>query len=202
MENEKLPPIFNTSDVLMNHLRAKIAYVVPSTDDVNIVINEISKNLTNREIIALLENEELLIHSIRNSKLYSGIRRQTLGEELFYAVSQVDSELCAQLTGMLLELDVSVIQHLISDTDALHKAVLKAKQEYIRYSQGGEERREEIGENLYELVRQKYTEPNLAAKLTGMLLELETEQLSKVLQNSAELSQKLETAYKVLQDSQ
>ena len=64
-----------------------------------------------------------------------GVERQTLGEELFHAVSQVDSELCAQLTGMLLELDVSVIQHLISDTNALREAVLKAKQEYIRYSQ-------------------------------------------------------------------
>lgn len=66
---------------------------------------------------------------------YIGVERQTLGEDLFHAVSQVDSELCAQLTGMLLELDVSVIQNLISDTVALNKAVLKAKQEYIKYSQ-------------------------------------------------------------------
>lgn len=197
-----MPPVRNTSDVLMEHLRAKISYVLASRDDVDKVTNEISKNLTNQEIISLLENEELLRQKLRNSKLYSGIERQTLGEELFLAVSQVDSELCAQLTGMLLELDVSVIQHLISDTDALREAVLKAKQEYIKYSQSGEESREKIGEKLYELIRQHYSDPQLAGKLTGMLLELETEQLNKILENPVELGQKLETAYRVLQDSQ
>lgn len=197
-----MPPVRNTSDVLMEHLRAKISYVLASRDDVDKVTNEISKNLTNQEIISLLENEELLRQKLRNSKLYSGIERQTLGEELFLAVSQVDSELCAQLTGMLLELDVSVIQHLISDIDALREAVLKAKQEYIKYSQSGEESREKIGEKLYELIRQHYSDPQLAGKLTGMLLELETEQLNKILENPVELGQKLETAYRVLQDSQ
>lgn len=69
MEKEKVPPVFNTNDVLLNHLRAKILYVIPPTDDVEKVTNEISQNLTNREIISLLENEELLIKTIRNSKL-------------------------------------------------------------------------------------------------------------------------------------
>lgn len=50
-------------------------------------------------------------------------------------MSQVDSELCAQLTGMLLELDITTIQNLLKEPDLLKQAVFKAKQEYIKYTQ-------------------------------------------------------------------
>lgn len=54
---------------------------------------------------------------------------------MFASVSEVDSELCAQITGMLLELSVSDILNLLSDSESLIQAVKKAKEEYLKFVQ-------------------------------------------------------------------
>lgn len=65
--------------------------------------------------------------SYKNEKL-------ELGEELFYKVSDIESDLCAKITGMLLELDTNTIKQLLGDEELLCKAIIKAKKEYVEYT--------------------------------------------------------------------
>lgn len=48
-------------------------------------------------------------------------------------MSIIDTSLCAQVTGMLLDLDILSICHLLYDFKALERAVFKAKEEYLKF---------------------------------------------------------------------
>lgn len=48
-------------------------------------------------------------------------------------MSIIDTSLCAQVTGMLLDLDILSICHLLCDFKALERAVFKAKEEYLKF---------------------------------------------------------------------
>ena len=61
--------------------------------------------------------------------------------------------------------------------------------------------REEIGEILFDLVSKYHPEPQLASRLTGMLLELELSILNDLIYNSHELENKLNIAFNALKSS-
>lgn len=55
-----------------------------------------------------------------------------------------------------------------------------------------------LGEELFELVLDHYSDQELASRLTGMLLELDTDVLHRLIRSPEELDEKLDTAYSVL----
>uniref|UniRef100_T1IF76 PABC domain-containing protein n=1 Tax=Rhodnius prolixus TaxID=13249 RepID=T1IF76_RHOPR len=134
-----------------------------------------------------IEEKLVITLSYKNEKL-------ELGEELFYKVSDIESDLCAKITGMLLELDTNTIKQLLGDEELLCKAIIKAKKEYVEYT-NQTKKREELGEKLYDLVCEKFR-PEIASRLTGMLLELEPDLVQKLLKSPKELEEKLDVAYK------
>ncbi|XP_037082537.1 protein obstructor-E-like [Pollicipes pollicipes] len=58
----------------------------------------------------------------------------SLEEAVFMQVSQLDSELCAQVTGMLLELPPLRLARLLQDGARLGEAVCAARAEYLRFT--------------------------------------------------------------------
>ncbi|XP_066977588.1 uncharacterized protein [Macrobrachium rosenbergii] len=210
MDSEPLP---ETRDVLRGHLLTKVRYLNPALAEQ--ITDKLIEDKTNNQIIELLvcdstleENVEKFLSciSVPNSEV-----RESLGMALYQAVSSVEHELCAQVTGMLLELPVSVISQLINDEAALKEAVTKARQEYIRFSQGEDgcqeasamgvsqnisNEKEELGEVIFEKISKKH--PQEAAKLTGMLLQMEYKDLVRVIAEPELLTKKVELALSVL----
>ncbi|RZF44038.1 hypothetical protein LSTR_LSTR015589 [Laodelphax striatellus] len=193
-----LPPLFETRKVLLEHLSAKVQSL-KSTLCTKDIAEELSQDLSNSEIILLLKNEEEFERRIDKTKTGQLLKKQSLGDDLFVAVSQIDSELCAQLTGMLLELDYATIQSLIDDPLHLKQAVRRAKQEYIKFTNG--DLKDAFGEELFELVSERYADQQLASQLTGMLLELDATTLDQLISSPTELDEKLNAAYSCLMNS-
>ncbi|XP_042231111.1 uncharacterized protein LOC121872430 isoform X2 [Homarus americanus] len=188
MENGPLP---ETREVLCEHLLAKVRYLNPALADQ--VTDMLVVNISNKEIIDLLTSDAFLEENVE--KIVASISepdselRESLGMSLFQAVSVLESELCAQVTGMLLELPIPTVTRLLSDVEALKEAVNKARNEYLRFVKGGDHttgvpsappvplsnEKEELGEVIYEKIVSKY--PSEAAKLTGMLLQMDYKDL-------------------------
>ncbi|MCI07719.1 polyadenylate-binding protein 7-like, partial [Trifolium medium] len=62
-----------------------------------------------------------------------------------------------------------------------------------------EQQKEILGEHLYMLVQK--LKPNLAAKITGMLLEMDNAELLVLMESPESLSAKVEEAFQVLKNS-
>ncbi|XP_047498835.1 polyadenylate-binding protein, cytoplasmic and nuclear-like isoform X2 [Penaeus chinensis] len=171
---------------------------------------------SNSEIIELLTSDSLLEKKVEKAvtSLYVPDTevRETLGVMLFQEVSEIEQELCAQVTGMLLELPVSSLTQLLKNQEALKEAVMKAKREYLKFIteeeiQKSEEvppgtksiskEKQELGEIIYEKLLTSY--PTEASKLTGMLLQMEYRDLLRVIAEPKHLSEKVELALRVLQ---
>lgn len=186
-------PVLNTRQVLLDHLLAKVIPLCSTKLVAKEILLEIANNLQNKDILELLQNDKLLLQVVNKSNAYKN-EKQELGEELFHKVSDIESDLCAKITGMLLELDANTIKQLLSDEEQLCKAVVKAKREYVEYTNQAK-KREELGEKLYDLVCEKFR-PEIASRLTGMLLELEPEVIHRLLNSPKDLEGKLAIAYK------
>ncbi|KAL1117354.1 hypothetical protein AAG570_004680, partial [Ranatra chinensis] len=126
--------------------------------------------------------------------------REELGGQLFLEVSLCETELCAQITGMLLELDTATIKLLLDNQDLLQEAVEKAKNEFIAYINLKKEK-EELGEEIYERVCE-YHDASTAGRLTGMLLELDTVWLRRLLKDPDAMRNKIEVAFEALTNYQ
>ncbi|XP_071534289.1 uncharacterized protein [Panulirus ornatus] len=229
-------PLPETREVLCEHLHAKVRFLNPALADQ--VTDMLVSDRSNDEIIELLtsdtlleENVEKVIASLSDTRSrpdassFSVLSytpstyiqpnsevRESLGVALFQAVSALEQELCAQITGMLLELPVLTLTQLLNDDRALKEAVNKARGEYMKYIQGEELKRdvssapaiplskekEELGEVIYEKLFLKY--PSEAAKLTGMLLQMDYKDLVRVIAEPDLLKNKVELALTVLRN--
>lgn len=203
-----------TREVLSEHLKAKVRYFnQPLADQItDLLVAERS----NGEIIELLTSDSLLEKKVEKAvtSLYvpDNEVRETLGVMLFQEVSEIEQELCAQVTGMLLELPVSSLTQLLKNREALKEAVMKAKGEYLKFiteeeNQKSEEvlpgtksiskEKQELGEIIYEKLLTRY--PTEASKVTGMLLQMEYRDLLRVIAEPKHLNEKVELALRVLQ---
>nr|XP_027213587.1 uncharacterized protein LOC113806634 isoform X1 [Penaeus vannamei]XP_027213588.1 uncharacterized protein LOC113806634 isoform X1 [Penaeus vannamei] len=216
-----------TREVLSEHLKAKVRYFnQPLADQIT---DMLVAERSNSEIIELLTSDSLLEKKVEKAltSLYVPDTevRETLGVMLFQEVSEIEQELCAQVTGMLLELPVSSLTQLLKNQEALKEAVIKAKKEYLKYitvlccqlqpiyCQMEEEikrpeevlpgpktiskEKQELGEIIYEKLATRY--PTEASKLTGMLLQMEYRDLLRVIAEPEHLTEKVELALHVLQ---
>ncbi|KAK7084991.1 hypothetical protein SK128_004628 [Halocaridina rubra] len=210
MDAEPLP---DTRDVLRSHLLAKVRYINPALAEQ--ITDELITGKTNDQIIDLLMCDTTLEESVDKSLTYLNMPsvevRETLGMALYQSVSSIDPELCSQVTGMLLELPVPVVIQLTNDEVALKKAVAKARNEYLKYSQGEKSvagtshgdvskclsnEKEELGEVVFEKISKRY--PTEAAKLTGMLLQMDYKDLVRAIAEPELLNRKVELALSVL----
>lgn len=207
-------PLPETREVLCEHLHAKVRFLNPALADQ--VTDMLVSDRSNDEIIELLTSDTLLEENVEKviaslSEPNSEVR-ESLGVALFQAVSALEQELCAQITGMLLELPVLTLTQLLNDDRALKEAVNKARGEYMKYIQGEELKRdvssapaiplskekEELGEVIYEKLFLKY--PSEAGKLTGMLLQMDYKDLVRVIAEPDLLKNKVELALTVLRN--
>lgn len=69
MDCDGTPPVLETRKVLTNHLKAKVQSIksFALTEE---LLEEITENLSNKDILFLLENEKELIERIDKSKSY------------------------------------------------------------------------------------------------------------------------------------
>ncbi|PSN54468.1 hypothetical protein C0J52_05541 [Blattella germanica] len=185
-------PILETRKVLMNHLYAKVWPLCQSGSFANGITSRIADKLTDKEIISLLENDAELGEVVNSLMSNKHVIKQEIGERLFVAVAKLDSELCAQITGMLLELDDETLESLLSNNKKLQTTKVGI------HCCDPKEKQEDFGEVVYNLVLQHHSDPELAARLTGMLLELESRHLQSLVQDPDELKAKLDIACKVL----
>ncbi|KAF0288387.1 Polyadenylate-binding protein, cytoplasmic and nuclear [Amphibalanus amphitrite] len=134
----------------------------------------------------------------------------TLGEAVFARVSRLDSELCAQLSGMLLEMPPLRLARLLQDEGRLREAVATARAEYLRYTGASQAAaaaaagttapvpatREELADRLFAALHEQH--PQLAGRLTGMLLELPEPELTELLDDRERLTLRTEQALRAL----
>lgn len=140
--------------------------------------------------------------------------KERLGEKIFEQVEKIDPKNCACITGMLLELDPSAIQKLLTDSLALKGAVERAQaalpQAAAQRSSDSDLNNEDVsdldsetenlGEELYSYINStKYSLHS--SKLTGMLLEMPHSSLVELLKSQKQLDEKIQLAAAALTDS-
>jgi len=186
-------PVRDLRNVLLDHLLSKVSPLCSSRQLAREILLEVSNNLANQDIMHLLQDDKALKETINKSKAYRDAKEE-LGEEIFVRVSLIESEICAKITGMLLELDAFTLKQLLLNDSLLSKAVEKSKKKFLEFSETNK-RKEEVGELLYLSVSKSY-DPQVAPHLTGMLLELDSCTLDSLINDPAALKDKLESAHR------
>ncbi|XP_028519420.1 uncharacterized protein LOC110253855 isoform X2 [Exaiptasia diaphana] len=150
---------------------------------------------------------------------------ESIGNKIYGTVHQLYPTYAGNITGMLLEMDKEQLVCLINDKDILLRCIHQAAHVYmesqtekkqlsgdreqninllvpkthnnhdIQSLDEGQEK-ELLGEQLYLKIERKH--PNEAAKVTGMLLEMDAQNLKQVLDDSALLDKTIQEALEVL----
>ncbi|KAK3087774.1 hypothetical protein FSP39_010462 [Pinctada imbricata] len=126
--------------------------------------------------------------------LYEAVN--ALDDDLYEAVEKLQPDFAPQITGMLLELSPSMKRRIVACPMELQEAVDRAMTMLVPQGEGGIS---DLGEMVYEVVETMY--PQLAEKITGMLLELSKEELTELIRSRSRLQQKAQLAYKTLQEA-
>lgn len=135
--------------------------------------------------------------------------KQALGETIYSLLENKHPDDAEKLTGILLEMDSRSLENLIRDTNLLENkvaevlAILQNASEEMQNGQGElvlEHCRDKsvIGEELYDLVSALNTEQ--ADKITGMLLEMDAQDLEVLVKNPAALEEKVIQAMAALKN--
>lgn len=203
----------STKEVLLEHLYMVVLSMQPAEAA---QITGSYAHLQETQLLQLLTNKALLTERVQES-LHS-LRVQTpgqptaqarpladdihvphtdeLGAQLFNKVAEHEPKLCAQITGMLLELEPDVLHDLLTEPSQLASAVATCKDRYLDTQQEcrppyshrsgvtGSDVQVSVNylaEELFACVTRHY--PHNAAKLTGMLLEIGAEKLDQLVMN-------------------
>ena len=139
-------------------------------------------------------------------------QKQIIGERLYPLIHATHPDQAAKITGMLLELDNAELLDMLESPEALAAktreavSVLRMHRQIEIEAQRltpsmlasvlPEEQKQIIGERLYPLIHA--THPDQAAKITGMLLELDNAELLDMLESPEALAAKTQEAVLVL----
>ncbi|KAJ0792590.1 putative polyadenylate-binding protein/Hyperplastic disc protein [Helianthus annuus] len=137
------------------------------------------------------------------------MQQQMLGENLYSLAELLEAESATKVNGMLSKMDPTEVLHLLHSPEALKAKVAEAMW-VLRNAMPSRvagltsalaiasptERRIILGENLYPLVEQ--LEAESAAKVTGMLLEMDTRDVIHLLESPEALKAKVSEAMEVL----
>ncbi|CAG2190597.1 PABPC [Mytilus edulis] len=142
-------------------------------------------------------------------------RKQKIGEHMFPLIQSMYPDLAGKITGMLLEIDNSELFHILESKKSLEAkvqeaiAVLQAhhaKETQLQLTATmlaefpQQEHKQLLGERLFPLIQSMY--PDLAGKITGMLLEIDNSELLHMLESKESLASKVQEAVGVLQAHQ
>ena len=137
-------------------------------------------------------------------------KKQALGEKIYSLIENQHPNDAEKLTGILLEMDNQSLEHLIRDTDLLRQKVEEVSsvlQNKTGQVQNGcsestalkqAHDKASIGEELYELVCA--LDSDHSDKITGMLLEMDLQDLEELVKNQAVLEEKVNQALMALND--
>ncbi|XP_066294814.1 uncharacterized protein [Branchiostoma lanceolatum] len=209
-------PVVDRCVALREHLHAVVCTV--NSENAGKITEELLE-LEETEVFKLLQDRELLktavqeaLNRIQGQSSKSGtdtsecVEKEDLGNILYEKVEELQPDLCAKVTGMLLELPEDTLQTLLADKQALQTAVHRA----VNAVQGGEQQgavdesqldpdKQELGEQLFDIVCERYEDD--APKITGMLLEIETSTLTRLLESPDDLNHRIDQAYDALHKS-
>lgn len=219
-----------TREALLSQLLTQLKSVCSKRKDFNDLLHIrdlLQENHTNEELMEFVRDQSALEKALANVNLSIPCSQPTesdeinknmeeIAEQLFLKVAAYDSQLCAQITGMMLELDLTTLKHLIDNPKELHVAVSKAREEYMKYTQGSvvplsspsdcdessdseDKDKDVIAEKLYRKLSNEY--PAQAAKITGMLLDLDCKNLQRLLSSPSELHDKVQAAIAAIEDA-
>ena len=142
-----------------------------------------------------------------------------LGEQLYYLIREWYPEQVDKITGMLLELDVTTLNLLVTDSAGLKEKAAHAANVLIETSTEKEiphsaastkssaqesgdkllsdsEMKHALAEQIYGIIEQWY--PNEAEQLTGMLMDIDCKTLEILVLNEQLLKEKLEISLAVI----
>ncbi|XP_042567328.1 uncharacterized protein LOC122134729 [Cyprinus carpio] len=132
---------------------------------------------------------------------------ETLGEKLYDLIYPKYTEMTAKLTGMLLELPVSVVSQMLCDEALLNKALERAltvltssdSSEPVSHTDDAASvSSDSLGEQLFDLIDLYNT--GHTQKITGMLLEQKKEAVFQLLSDHSLLEEQVKIALKTLQE--
>jgi len=118
------------------------------------------------------------------------VQKNMIGERLYPLIHNSQPDLAGKITGMLLEMDNSELLHFLESPGALKHKITEALQVL-------EAHKNMIGERLYPLIHN--SQPDLAGKITGMLLEMDNSELLHLLESPDALNHKITEALQVLE---
>ncbi|XP_028395402.1 uncharacterized protein LOC114519462 [Dendronephthya gigantea] len=133
-------------------------------------------------------------------------KRELLGDALYSEVEAVYSEhdIAEKITGMLLELRLEDIERLMQNKNDLlvkireaFEALQRHKNTALHASETTDEplTKAEMGDKIFDRIQQWYPDDEMAAKLTGMLLEINSDEIKKLTQEDKLLKSKVDEAY-------
>ncbi|XP_071948281.1 uncharacterized protein [Antedon mediterranea] len=202
---QKCGAIPERKDVLGDHLYSLVVSLNITADEAAQVTGMLLE-MGNNEVLRILQDKKLLQVQVKAAQGalkrrsdYKSFDNEELAEKLYQRVEDQEQDNCAKITGMLLELDCDVIEKLLLSNKDLDVAISKAKaclDNNENRSQVTDRGKDEIGEELFDKVVEIY--PDLAAKITGMLLEMNVESLKVLLTCPQLLKEKVDMAYKAL----
>ena len=163
-----------------------------------------------------LANEAIPGGQIQNLSELSSMdpqnQKQVLGEKLYRNITPLlhtDLDLADKVIGMLLEMDISDIIHLLESQDDLHDKVQETMavlqiQSSISLSElssmDPQNQKQVLREKLYRNITPLlHTGLDLADKITGMLLEMDNSDIIHLLESQDDLHDKVQEAMAVLE---
>ena len=143
------------------------------------------------------------LNALRDGE-FSTTHKQELGDQLYESITKWYPGQAEMLVGMLLELDHKHLEILIQDEVLLKHRVQEAVRALESYQGGSFEEngvcnvgdKESLGDKIYKVVVDLY--PDRAEQITGMLLEMDVEDLLVLVERNDLLSGKAQQAYEAL----
>ncbi|XP_026118284.1 uncharacterized protein LOC113097270 isoform X1 [Carassius auratus] len=132
---------------------------------------------------------------------------ETLGEKLYDLIYPKYTEMTAKLTGMLLELPISVVSQMLYDEALLNKALeraltaltsLDSSEPVSHTDDAASVSSDSLGEQLFDLIDLYNT--GHTQKITGMLLEQKKGAVIQLLSDHSLLEEQVKIALKTLQE--
>ncbi|XP_033096932.1 uncharacterized protein LOC117101161 [Anneissia japonica] len=201
-------PLPERRDVLGDHLYSLVISLDVTANEAGQLTGMLLE-MGNDKVLKMLQDKHLLQANVKEAQ--SALKRHTdckgfeneeLAEKLYQRIEDQEQENCAKLTGMLLELNCEVIKKLLSSNKELETAISKAKaclDNDENRSSVSDREKERIGDDLFDLVFE--INPDFAAKITGMLLEMDIGSVKVLLSCPKRLKEKVDVAYKALMQS-
>ncbi|PIK45673.1 hypothetical protein BSL78_17470 [Apostichopus japonicus] len=188
MDQQSLP---TTKDILGEHLFGKVSLLEPNHAE---HITGVLLGASNEDILLMLEDRAYLQSQIGGVKRvlrmqdntepktlssYVNPKMEKVAEELFVKVRDFTEDNAAKITGMILELDSTSVEHLLESPEDLTDAIDKAMKALNDSDHQHKAEKSLLAEELYLKVEQR--QPDMASEITGMLLEMDTSSLQKLL---------------------